>query len=174
MKLFILTKCVSGREKCEPTCKVFFSEEAAEKGMEEDIQESVRVCAYKHEISPSKIEPKKSQGAIVFQIYDDTYAWKIKAAELELNPGDVTYVLLHAYNGGCIAYAEARPFTNKKEVDAAMNNSFQDALEMWRLMKGKTLFKNVESLIMEDFAQIQHENDVECWSVESSPVLAAV
>ena len=50
----------------------------------------------------------------------------------------------------------------------------QDALEMWRLMKGKTLFKNVESLIMEDFAQIQHENDVECWSVESSPVLAAV
>ena len=48
----------------------------------------------------------------------------------------------------CIIYWRIGVFTNKKEVDAAMNNSFQDALEMWRLMKGKTLFKNVESLIM--------------------------
>lgn len=172
MKLFILTKCVSGRSKCSPSSQIYPSQALAGEALEAGVWEGVKECADKYEISTGSIEPKNNQGAKIFRIYDDTYAWKIKTVEIGLNPGDTACVLLHAHNGGYVAYAEARVFPDMEKAREAMRASFEEAQEMWRLMKGKSLYRSVESSIAEDRASLCHEDDVETWAIEQHPIPA--
>lgn len=120
MKIFVLTKCISGSGKCDPSCEVFSSEQAAKEAMEEDIRASIRDAADRYGINTSNIEAKNSQGAKVCMMNDNTYAWKVKAIEADAREGDGVFVLLHAHNSGYVAHAESKVFTDIQAAGTAM------------------------------------------------------
>ncbi len=170
MKVFVLTKGISGSGKCDSSCEVFASEQAAREAMEEDIRTSIREAADKYGINTSNIEAKNSQGAKVCMMNDNTYAWKVKALEADVREGDRVFVLLHAHNSGYVLYTESKVFSDIQAAGAAMENSFSSALEMWSLLKGKSIFKNVKSKIEGNIARIEHEGDVESWAIEEREI----
>ena len=141
MKLFIMTKCVSDKGKCIPSCEVFSSEEEVRVAIEKDEWESIRACADKYEISTGNIEPKNNQGARTFRIY------------AESTPDSKVFILLHAHNRGDVFYAEAHVFDSREGAAAAMKSQLDSSLEMWRLMCGKTLYGKVGKTIGEDLAE---------------------
>lgn len=173
MKIFVLSKRISGNGKHGLSCEVFLREKAAREAADEDIKASIQVCAEKYGINPHKVEPKNNQGATIAWMRDDTYIWKIKETETNLKPGNTAFILLHAHNGGYVDYAESCVFADMESAKVAMSASFQSALEMWRLMKGKSLFRSVESAIEEDSAQIQLESTVEIWTITERRIPAA-
>ena len=170
MKLFIMTKCVSDKGKCIPSCEVFSSEEEVRVAIEKDEWESIRACADKYEISTGNIEPKNNQGARTFRIYGEIYTWKIKSVEISLEPDSKVFILLHAHNRGDVFYAEAHVFDSREGAAAAMKSQLDSSLEMWRLMCGKTLYGKVGKTIGEDRAKIELNDEVEAWVVEEKVV----
>jgi hypothetical protein len=170
MKIFVLTKCISGSGKCDPSCDVFASEQAAKEAMDEDIRASIRDAADKYGINTSNIEAKNSQGAKVVLMNDNTYAWKVKALETDVRERDRVFVLLHAHNGGYVTYAESKVFTDINAAGTAMEDSFCSELEMWSLLKGKSIFINTKSRIERNTATIEYDGDVEIWVIEEREV----
>lgn len=89
---------------------------------------------------------------------------------MDVREGNRVLVLLHAHNSGYVAYAESKVFTDIQSAGTAMEDSFSSALEMWSLLKGKSIFKNAKSRIEENIARIEHEGDMESWAVEEREI----
>lgn len=138
--------------------------------MKEDEWTSIRACAQKYEISTGNIESKNNQGFRTFHIYDEIFTWKIKAIDSNLEPGSTAFILLHAHNRSNVFYAEARIFSSREEVKAAMNIGFASSLEMWRLMNGETLYEKVGKTIEAERAKIELNDEVEAWTIEEKIV----
>lgn len=166
MDLFVLTRCVSKNGKCNPGCEIFLNEQLSKEALVREIKRSIEECVETYGVKPNNIEPQKDQGATIVQMYDGTYAWKIKRAETELWPSDRVYVLLHAHNKGYVSYAESRVYSSMDAARVAMGISYESSLGMWRLMQGKTLFKNVNAAIREGDARIQLGGEIEAWLIE--------
>ena len=128
------------------------------------------MCADKYGINTSNIEAKNSQGAKVVLMNDNTYAWKVKALETDVRERDRVFVLLHAHNGGYVTYAESKVFTDINAAGTAMEDSFCSELEMWSLLKGKSIFINTKSRIERNTATIEYDGDVEIWVIEEREV----
>lgn len=179
MEFYILTKCISDNGKCEPSCEVYPTEQIAKEAIETGIKESIQDCVDKYGVNPNNIEPKNDQGTTIVQMYDGKYAWKIKKVNLTPNAeGNVLlnninlldsgklFILLHAHNRGYISYAVAQVFSSMSSAKTAMELSFKSSLEMWSLMQGKDLFKNVKSEIGEGDARVQLGGEIEVWKIE--------
>ena len=69
-----------------------------------------------------------------------------------------------------VTYAESKVFTDINAAGTAMEDSFCSELEMWSLLKGKSIFINTKSRIERNTATIEYDGDVEIWVIEEREV----